>query len=94
MKNMLLMLMLVSLTSCVHVPSYVGVDNPRTRSNLCQCNSRSKDEDSPACKLEEQTILLEEYTNKSYLYGRQAQDLQSHTIARINKIKKELKECN
>src|ERR1700709_2434656 len=34
-------------------------------------------------KLEEQKALLEQYENKSYLYGRQAQDLQSHTAALV-----------
>src|SRR3569623_2589940 len=34
-------------------------------------------------KVKEQRELLEQYQNKSYLYGRQAQDLQSHTEALI-----------
>jgi hypothetical protein len=34
-------------------------------------------------KLNEQKELLEHYENKSYLYGRQAQDLQSHTGALV-----------
>jgi hypothetical protein len=34
-------------------------------------------------KVNEQKELLEQYQNKSYLYGRQAQDLQSHTKALI-----------
>ena len=34
-------------------------------------------------KVKEQKELLEQYQNKSYLYGRQAQDLQSHTEALI-----------
>jgi hypothetical protein len=34
-------------------------------------------------KMKEQNELLEQYQNKSYLYGRQAQDLQSHTEALI-----------
>jgi hypothetical protein len=37
-------------------------------------------------KLEEQKQLLEQYENKSYLYGRQAQDLQSHANALIRKL--------
>ncbi len=37
-------------------------------------------------KLEEQKQLLDEYENKSYLYGRQAQDLQSHAGALIRKL--------
>ena len=34
-------------------------------------------------KLEEQKELLAHYEDKSYLYGRQAQDLQSHTEALV-----------
>jgi len=34
-------------------------------------------------KVKEQKELLEQYENKSYLYGRQAQDLQSRTAALI-----------
>ena len=34
-------------------------------------------------KVKEQTELLEHYEDKSYLYGRQAQDLQSHTYAQV-----------
>ncbi len=34
-------------------------------------------------KIREQKELLEHYQNKSYLYGRQAQDLQSHTDALV-----------
>lgn len=34
-------------------------------------------------KVKEQKELLKQYQNKSYLYGRQAQDLQSHTEALI-----------
>ncbi|MDN5880967.1 MAG: hypothetical protein L0H37_01215 [Nitrosospira sp.] len=34
-------------------------------------------------KVEEQKELLEQYEDKAYLYGRQAQDLQSHTGALV-----------
>src|SRR5687767_1525153 len=34
-------------------------------------------------KVKEQKELLEHYEDKSYLYGRQAQDLQSHTYAQL-----------
>lgn len=40
-------------------------------------------------KQQEQKQLLEEYQNHSYLYGRQAQDLQSHTEALARKYEKE-----
>jgi hypothetical protein len=39
-------------------------------------------------KVKEQKELLEQYENKSYLYGRQAQDLQSHTAALIRDYEK------
>lgn len=43
-------------------------------------------------KVAEQKELLEHYEDKSYLYGRQAQDLQSHTSARIREYEKSAKE--
>ncbi len=43
-------------------------------------------------KVEEQKELLEQYENKSYLYGRQAQDLQSHTVALLRKYEKTVNE--
>ena len=42
-------------------------------------------------KVTEQKALLEQYENKSYLYGRQAQDLQSHTSALIRDYEKSVK---
>lgn len=38
--------------------------------------------------VKEQKKLLEQYESKSYLYGRQAQDLQSHTSALIRDYEK------
>ena len=43
-------------------------------------------------KVKEQKELLEQYENKSYLYGRQAQDLQSHTSALISDYEKSVEE--
>lgn len=43
-------------------------------------------------KLEEQKQLLDQYENKSYLYGRQAQDLQSHAGALIRKLERSVDE--
>src|SRR5688500_14280744 len=40
-------------------------------------------------KTREQRQLLEHYEDKSYLYGRQAQDLQAHTNALIHKYERE-----
>ncbi|PTR10130.1 hypothetical protein C8R32_102219 [Nitrosospira sp. Nsp5] len=39
-------------------------------------------------KADKQKILLEHYENKSYLYGKRAQDLQSHTSALIRMYEK------
>jgi hypothetical protein len=39
-------------------------------------------------KVKEQKELLEQYEDKSYLYGRQAQDLKSHTAALIRDYEK------
>jgi hypothetical protein len=43
-------------------------------------------------KLEEQKQLLDQYENRSYLYGRQAQDLQSHAGALIRKLERSVDE--
>ena len=43
-------------------------------------------------KAEEQKKLLQHYEEKSYLYGRQAQDRQSHTWALLRKDEKVAKE--
>jgi hypothetical protein len=39
-------------------------------------------------KAEEQKKLLAQYQEKSYMYGRQAQDLQSHTVALLHKYER------
>ena len=44
-------------------------------------------------KVAEQKELLEQYENKSYLYGREAQDLQSHTSALIRDYEKSVKQA-
>lgn len=43
-------------------------------------------------KLQENKAVLEEYENHSYYYGRQGQDLKSHTTANIREYKKQLAE--
>ena len=42
-------------------------------------------------KMHEQQQLLEHYEDKSYLYGRQAQDLQAHTDALARKYAQAIK---
>jgi hypothetical protein len=39
-------------------------------------------------KADEQKKLLSQYQEKSYMYGRQAQDMQSHTAALLNKYER------
>lgn len=43
-------------------------------------------------KAQEQEKLLEHYEQKSYLYGREAQDLKSHTAALVRKYKETAEE--
>ena len=43
-------------------------------------------------KAEEQKKLLQHYEDKSYLYGRQAQDIQSRTWALLNKYEQAVEE--
>ncbi len=43
-------------------------------------------------KVEEQKKLLQHYEEKSYLYGRQAQDKQSHTSALLHKYERTAEE--
>ena len=43
-------------------------------------------------KAEEEKKLLEHYEEKSYLYGRRAQDLKAHTAALVRKYTKSAEE--
>ncbi|SFW40160.1 hypothetical protein, partial [Nitrosovibrio sp. Nv17] len=43
-------------------------------------------------KVEEQRQLLSQYEEKSYIYGRRAQDLQSHTSALLHKYERAMEE--
>ena len=79
MKNILMGLMVLSLASCASVPQYVVHDNYRNRPYPQYTKTRN-------VELDEQLQLLEHYESKSYLYGRQAQDLQSQTRAKIRKL--------
>ncbi|MDQ3187132.1 MAG: hypothetical protein M3Q16_11915 [Pseudomonadota bacterium] len=69
------------------------VDTPEIRAAAQNATTRSDHEavakyyedaaTQTQAKVTEQKELLEQYENKSYLYGRQAQDLQSHTQALV-----------
>ncbi|MBA2657967.1 MAG: hypothetical protein H0U72_00005 [Nitrosospira sp.] len=69
------------------------VDTPEIRAAAQKATTRSDHEavakyyedaaKQMQAKVKEQKELLEHYENKSYLYGRQAQDMQSHTEALV-----------
>jgi hypothetical protein len=71
------------------------IDTPEIRAAVQKATTRSDHEavakyyENAAmqmqAKVKEEKELLEQYRNKSYLYGRQAQDLQSHTAALIRR---------
>ena len=71
------------------------IDTPEIRAAVQKATTRSDHEavakyyENAAmqmqAKVKEEKELLEQYKNKSYLYGRQAQDLQSHTAALIRR---------
>ena len=71
------------------------IDTPEIRAAVQKATTRSDHEavaeyyENAAmqmqAKVKEEKVLLEQYENKSYLYGRQAQDLQSHTAALIRR---------
>lgn len=87
--------MLGLLVSCAPMSPYEAISSPVLRKAIQSARSRS---DHTALwkyfeklalemrvKAEEQRQLLEHYQEKSYLYGRQAQDRQSHTWALLNR---------
>ena len=71
------------------------IDTPEIRAAIQKATTRSDHEavakyyENAAmqmqAKVKEEKELLEQYKNKSYLYGRQVQDLQSHTAALIRR---------
>jgi hypothetical protein len=70
-----------------------AAQNARTRNDH---NALSKYFESAATELknkaQEQKKLLEHYEEKGYLYGRQAQDLKSHTAALVRKYEESAEE--
>ena len=71
------------------------IDTPEIRAAVQNARTRSDHEaiakyyENAAAqmqaKVKEEKELLKQYEDKSYLYGRQAQDLQSHTAALIRR---------
>src|SRR6184192_1002534 len=83
------------LASCAQIGPYDAVQNPTIRKAAQSAKTRSDHdalttyfEDAASemrAKAEEQKKLLKHYEEKSYLYGREAQDLISHTTALVRK---------
>ena len=82
-------------------PAVLPVQTPEIRTAAQNATTRSDHEavakyyeDAAVqmqAKVKEQKELLEQYENKSYLYGRQAQDLQAHTEALIRNYEQTVK---
>ena len=78
------------------------LDAPEIRAAAASATSQSEHEDvakqyedaaaQMQAKAAEKKALLEHYEDKSYLYGRRAQDLQSHTHALIRNYEKAVAE--
>jgi hypothetical protein len=83
------------LASCAQMSPHDGVQNPTIRKAAQSARTRSDHEaltryfedaaSEMRAKAEEQKKLLKHYEEKSYLYGREAQDLISHTTALVRK---------
>ena len=83
------------LASCAQITPLEAVQNTNIRKASQNARTRTAHdalakyfEDTAKqmhTKAEEQRKLLEHYEQKGYLYGRQAQDLQSHTSALVRK---------
>ncbi len=83
------------LAACAQISPQEAVQNTQVRKATQNARARG-DHDALSkyfedtaremrVKAEEQSKLLEYYEEKSYLYGRQAQDLKSHTAAMVRK---------
>jgi hypothetical protein len=96
------------LASCAQMGPHDAIQNTNVRKAAQSARTRS-DHDALSkyfenaaremrAKAREQKQLLEHYESKSYLYGRQAQDLKSHTGAMVRKYEdraeENIKEAN
>lgn len=97
-RTLLAAMSLGLLASCAQITPLEAVQNTNARKASQNARTRG-DHDALAkyfedtarelhAKVEEQKKLLEHYEEKSYLYGRQAQDLKSHTSALLRKYQK------
>ena len=93
--------MLGLLTSCAPMSPYEIVDSPALRKTVESAKTREGHEaltrhfetlaGEMHRKAEEQRQLLQHYEERSYLYGRKAQDRQAHTWALMRKYEKAAK---
>lgn len=101
-RTLLAALSLGLLASCAPMTSHEAIQNTNIRKAVQNARTRS-DHDALTMyfegaakemrtKAEEQKRLLEHYEQKSYLYGRQAQDLKSHTWALARKYEETAEE--
>jgi hypothetical protein len=84
------------LAACAQISPHEAVQNTNVRKAAQNARTRSDHdaltryfEDAARemqTKAQEQKTLLEHYEEKGYLYGRQAQDLKSHTAALLRKF--------
>jgi hypothetical protein len=90
------------LAGCAQMSPHEAVQNPSLRKAAPNARTRS-DHDTLSryfegaakemqTKAAEQKKLLEHYEEKGYLYGRQAQDLKSHTAALVRKYEETAEE--
>ncbi|SCY62217.1 hypothetical protein [Nitrosospira sp. Nsp13] len=84
-----ILILLVLIVSSIPNTYAEGVD----RATPSGCHARAKYYEEMTrnlkAKAEEQEQLLEHYEDKSYLYGKRAQDLQAHTRAMIRKYQRD-----
>ena len=94
---------MIGLVASLSAPATAAdnsADTPEIRAAVQNATTRSDHEaiakyyedaaSQMQAKVKEQKELLEQYQNKSYLYGRRAQDLQSHTEALIRDYKRNI----
>lgn len=94
-RNLAIVAILGLMVSCAPMSPYETVDSSVLRKVAQNARTRSQHEAltkyfenlarEMRVKAEEQKALLEHYQEKGYLYGRQAQDHQSHTWALMNR---------
>ena len=100
--SMMGLLASLSLSATAAQPAVHSVDTAEIRTAAAQNATTRSDHETVAkyyedaaaqmqAKVKEQKELLEQYQDKSYLYGRQAQDLQANTDALIRKLEHTVK---